>query len=800
MMLNKKDQKEPLSDALGSVVDVLENSEDITACQLQTLKESHWLLQSILQSTTHLIVAYSSEYRILTFNSRYQRLMEAHVGVTPKIDMNIEELFAHSQHKEKTRALLERALAGEQFTVEEQYGFGSGQLSVQMSFNPIRDDNDIVCGVLVSGTDITERRRTEHALSESEKRFNLALRGANDGLWDWNLETNNFYLSPRFKQILGFLNHELDNHAEDMMKQIHPEDLPQVITGLADYLEKQIPSYKQMYRMQHQQGQWIWIMASAVALWDEQEHPVRVVGTIVDITAQKQAETEMSQALAEAEQARIEAENANRAKSAFLANMSHELRTPLNGILGYAQILSRDKSLTAKQKEGIDIIQRSGDYLLTLISDVLELSKIEAGKVEIYPIDFHFTDFIQEITEFFKMRAQQKSLAFIYEPLSHLPIGIRADEKRLRQILMNLLSNAFKFTNKGGISLKVGYHDRKIRFQVEDTGIGIAPDELEKIFLPFQQAGDQKAQIEGTGLGLAITKKMVELMGGELHVDSTLHHGSTFWFALELPDVSDLLKSEKKEPGVIIGYETSDLLKQGVAQGTESPLSKTPLPLIILVIDDKWENRSVLVNLLTPLGFEVLEASDGKDGLDKVHEKHPDLILTDLVMPKMDGFELIRKLRKFSEFKDLPIIAISASVFELGPQHSMEAGSNDFLVKPIRAEVLLDKIREHLGLTWIYENETPEESSVEVAPESQTQSSASESQNEDSAPLVGPKSEEAAALLDLAMMGDIGGILEQLEQLEQSDQRLMPFCQRIRQLAKAFDEENICQLVEVYID
>jgi PAS domain S-box-containing protein len=755
------------------------------------IMETQQLLHSILESTTHLIVAFSSEYRILICNSSYQRVLKAHLGVIPKIGMNLDDLFAHSQQKEM-RSLLKRALAGEQFSVEEYYREGHGQLCFEMSFNPIRDDNDIVSGVLVFGTDMTERRRAEQALSDSEKRFSLALRGANDGLWDWSFETNDFYLSPRFKQILGFSEHELENHAQEMMIQIHSDDLPQVIAGLAAYLSKQIPSYKQMYRMQHKDGHWVWVLASAVALWDDQEHPIRMVGTIVDISAQKQAETEMSQALAEAEQARIEAENANRAKSTFLANMSHELRTPLNGILGYTQILSRDKNLTAKQKEGIDIIQRSGDYLLTLISDVLELSKIEAGKVEIYPIDFHFTEFLKEITEFFKMRAQQKGIAFIYEPLSHLPTGIRADEKRLRQILMNLLSNAIKFTDKGGISLKVGYHDRKIRFQVEDTGIGIAPHDLDKIFLPFQQAGEQNAQIEGTGLGLSITKKLVEMMGGELHVNSTLHHGSTFWFALELPDVSNLIKSEEHEQRVIIGYETSNLLKRGCILESDEPLSQSHL--MILVIDDKWENRSVLVNLLTPLGFDVIEAGDGKEGLDKVRENRPDLILTDLVMPKMDGFELIRKIRKFSEFKELPIIATSASVFELASEHSMEAGSNDFLVKPIRAEVLLDKIREHLGITWIYENETLLESDVEVVPENL------DSENEDLAQLVGPKSEQAAALLDLAMMGDIGGILEQLEQLEQSNQQLMPFCQQIRQLAKAFDEEKICQLVEQYIE
>jgi signal transduction histidine kinase len=261
------------------------------------------------------------------------------------------------------------------------------------------------------------------------------------------------------------------------------------------------------------------------------------------------------------ERAEKSAESANRAKSQFLANMSHELRTPLNGILGYAQILSRDKTLTAKQFDGIRVIERSGDYLLTLINDILDLSKIEAGKIEICPTDFQLNDFLQGLIDLFQMRAQQKEISFIYEPVPHLPIGIRADEKRLRQILVNLLGNAIKFTDKGGVTLKVSAERNNttrpksktddqlpivtLCFQVTDTGVGIAPLELKKIFLPFQQVGDPNYRPEGTGLGLSITKKLVEIMGGELHVKSILGHGSTFWFSLDFPEVSDLVRVKK---------------------------------------------------------------------------------------------------------------------------------------------------------------------------------------------------------------------------------------------------------------
>jgi signal transduction histidine kinase/CheY-like chemotaxis protein len=511
-----------------------------------------------------------------------------------------------------------------------------------------------------------------------------------------------------------------------------------------------------------------------------------------EIIAREQAEKDTQKAIEMAE-------SANKAKSQFLANMSHELRTPLNGILGYTQILSRDKTLTAKQHEGIRIIQRSGDYLLTLINDILDLSKIEAGKVEIYPTNFYFSNFLQGITELFKMRVQQKGISFIYEPLSHLPTGIRADEKRLRQILINLLGNAVKFTDKGGVTLKVGLVEKgglgkelgqrgqdgplpttnnqlpiiNIRFEVEDTGVGIAPDELGEIFLPFHQVGDKNYQAEGTGLGLPITKKLVEMMGGELHVKSTPGHGSTFWFILNLPEVSDLVKSKQTAQQIIMGFE-----------GTQ----KT-----ILVLDDKWENRSVLVNLLTPLGFEVIEAGNGKEGLDKMREKRPDLVMTDLVMPVMDGFEFTRKLRKTNEFNCLPIIAASASVFDLDQQQSLEAGCNDFIGKPIRAEVLLEKLRKHLGLTWIYENDTPA-ASVAAA---DSLEQASEAAAENTAPLVGPSPEQAAVLFDLAMKGDIAGILEEVEKLEQP--QLEPFVKKIRQLAKAFDEKQICEIVEQYL-
>jgi signal transduction histidine kinase len=490
----------------------------------------------------------------------------------------------------------------------------------------------------------------------------------------------------------------------------------------------------------------------------------------------KAAKEELKQTIEQLQQAYQAAEAANRVKNTFLANMSHELRTPLNGILGYTQLFQQDSRLSDEHQQGIRIIHRCGEYLLTLINDILELSKIEAGHLELNPNEFSLTALLDSTTDLFKMQAQQKGIAFNYQQLSPIPSIVHADENRLRQILINLLSNAVKFTKHGGVTFQVAYLDGKIRFQVEDTGIGIAPEELDHIFKPFLQIGNPNHKAQGTGLGLAITQQLVKLMGGELQVESTLGQGSTFSTVLDLPAVSTV-EPMSAEP-IIIGFEGS--------------------PRQILVVDDKWENRAVVVKYLKPLGFEIIEAENGQEAIDKALISRPDVIMIDTILPIMDGIETIQKLRKRAEFFDTVIIALSTNVFGSNQQQCLEAGCTDFIAKPIAQKVLLEKLQHHLNLTWIYEG-----TSVQKTRGAVQENRAVQENNANivpsPAPGKGPSAEQAATLFDLSLRGDITAIQDYVAQLLEDDE-LHAFAQHLQELANKFKLRQIRKLVQPYMD
>ena len=491
---------------------------------------------------------------------------------------------------------------------------------------------------------------------------------------------------------------------------------------------------------------------------------------------------------------KVLADVANQAKSEFLANMSHELRTPLNGILGYAQVLERSKTMTEQELKGINVIHQCGSHLLTLINDVLDLAKIEARKLELNPADCNLLVLLQSVMEMSQIRAEQKGLGFTYNVADDLPIGVVVDEKRLRQVLLNLLGNAIKFTDEGQVTLTVtqlpstssspennsismqdtaqrmaegeshSTNQPYLRFEVTDTGIGMDSEQLSQIFTPFEQVGDRQKQAQGTGLGLAISQQIVELMQSKIHVESDVGVGSTFWFEVTLPEAFDWAQAtEKRSAGKhIIGVQA-------------------PAPTILMV-DDRWENRAVITNLLDPIGIKVIEAKNGQEGLEKAIQHQPDLIITDILMPQMDGFELVKALRTLETHQNIPIIVSSASVTSLDRQQSIAAGGNEFLAKPVQACELFDQLKGLLNLTWIY----PSSHSPTPTPD----------QHKDE--LLPPPVEVIEQLYELTLCGNLSKVKINAQTLMEDEPLYQPFSEKVILLAQNFQEQDLQQLLQSY--
>ncbi|SJZ91477.1 Signal transduction histidine kinase [Trichlorobacter thiogenes] len=467
--------------------------------------------------------------------------------------------------------------------------------------------------------------------------------------------------------------------------------------------------------------------------------------------------------------AKEQAESANRAKSDFLSSMSHELRTPLNAILGYAQILRLHNNLSDAQRQQLDIMRNSGEHLLTLINDVLDVGKIEANKMDVEDAVFDLPALIAQVFNLTKLQAEEKELQFHYEPETPLPAYVHGDERKLRQILLNLLSNAVKYTRRGSVTMRVSYGragDGLFRCEVADTGIGIPADKLGVIFEPFTQLTSDRQAREGTGLGLNITKRLLTLLLGTMGVESEFGKGSTFWLEVPLPTlVADQISSEKTESH-IVGY-----------CGTRKS---------VLVADDTVGNTALLVSLLEPLGFELYVAQNGQEALQLVSEHRPDLVVLDLVMPEMDGLEFATRLRKNSDFAATKIIGASATVTDGACKEAFVAACDDFVTKPIRIDLLLEKISVLFDIQWEID-----------------EAIASQDKNEqtfwkEDEPFVVPPSAELEVLYELAMMGDMLKIEAWATALEAQNHTYRCFAEKLRELAKAFKAKAILALVEQY--
>ncbi|WP_175709955.1 PAS domain S-box protein [Burkholderia ambifaria] len=598
--------------------------------------------------------------------------------------------------------------------------------------------------------DITELKMTEQALRASEERFRGTFENAAVGVAHCDLDGRFLRVNHRSGEIVGWPRDALQHRR--LHDLIHADFSVASIERFRLLTEGKLKHYSEEVPLVRFDGERVWVTLSVALQHDASGQTAHVIVIIQDISERKALEETVRVA-------KDAAEAASRAKDQFLANISHELRTPLNGILGYAQILQRDVRLDTRQLASVGVIEQSGQHLLTLINDILDFARLGAGKLELQVGEVPLRGFLETIAEIVAVRAQQKRLVLNYVAAPDLPAVVRVDERRLRQVLLNLLANAVQFTDRGEVTLSVSRGAAgRLRFEVRDTGIGVSADRLEAIFQPFEQAGDHTRRSGGAGLGLAISQQLVRMMGGEIEVTSSAGEGSVFGFELDAP-------ASAAWPCERIPRLQADRL-DGARR-------------VILVVDDVPANRTLLAEVLGQAGFRVIESSDGRDALDKAAACAPDLIVLDTVMPVMGGIETLRHLRRSQTLGATPVIVVSADASEQNARANIDAGANVFLEKPLNLDRLLGSIAMLLGLVTL-----------------QGAGPACEANR----PMIIPPREDMAALHRYALLGSMRDISRHADRLASSHEKYEPFAARLRHLAMTYESQALLSLIEHHLN
>jgi len=675
--------------------------------KIQELTELNADVDNLLQSTDIGVVFLDKDLKIRKFTSAATaaiNLVEADIG------RPIEHITNNINFSQFMELLDSVVNCGE--PKQREVKLSSTGKHLLMRVYPYWQGAECCDGVVLTFVDVDrikqvqeELQQTYNALEKNEQQLQAVLDNTTSVIYVKDIEGRYLLVNKQLSAVTGLQSEEfLGKKDSDLFAlenaQVFQSNDQKVIA------QKTILEFQEVLPQADGNHTYISIKAP---LCDEQGNPYAVCGISTDITKQTSIKEKLNHTNTELVRAKETAEAANQAKSEFLARMTHELRTPLNAILGFTQILCRNPRLENKQKQYLDTILRSGKHLLELINDILDISKIEAGMAEVHITSFDLYRLLDGIEAMLHLKARAKQLQLNFELPPELPQYVQADENKLRQVLINLLENAIKFTSYGNVILRVNVEGEKreengkpensnfslrLQFQVKDTGKGIAPKELEHIFDAFVQSNPTYQTEDGTGLGLAICKRFVQLMGGDIEMQSTLGKGTTVQFSI-------LLGLTEQPPE----------LTQTTPKGRIIGLKPNQRNNHILVVEDNWENRQLLLQILVPLGFEIIEAANGQEAIELWEKEQPNLILMDMRMPVMDGYEATKIItqkmigNQSENSQNTVIIALTATAFNEDRKFMLELGCNDFIRKPFQEDILLNKIAKYLGVEYVYESE-----------------------------------------------------------------------------------------------
>jgi len=552
------------------------------------------------------------------------------------------------------------------------------------------------------------------------------------------------YVNPVVCQLMGYSQDEIIGM--NILELHAPQNLNRVTDFVTDMFSGKTSFF--VGHLMKQNGEQINVETKiARGSWDNK---TALIAVSRDMTDYIKAQKDMQIAQAESQ-----------AKSVFLANISHDLRTPLNGILGYTQILIKDKNLEKKYQEQIQVIHKSGEHLLLLINDILDLSKIDAGKMQIQIADFYFHDFLKRIVDICQILSRKKKIPLKFSVSKDCPVCVKGDEKRLRQVLLNLINNAIKYTQKGQVTFEVSRVNNLIRFIVKDTGVGIPNNKLEYIFEPFHQLENQPHQSEGTGLGLAISRRIVQLMNSDIFVSSRVNDGSSFWFEIELPEVFTKKKKKRKKD------------KWAKINGADYR---------VLIVDDNVMNRQFFVQMLKRNRFELFEAEDGLQAVEFTEKYRPHLILMDIMMPKMSGIEAIAEIRKVPKNADIVIFTVSANAEMRDMCEKNPNTCNEFLLKPLNMELFYSKLIKYFNVGQPQENDKDRVSDDDTSEK-----------------LIPPPASDIQELFQMAKTGNVLRVEKMAKSLEMKNEDFKFFSKKIQEMAKGFKINELKAFLEQFL-